>query len=106
MTGLATTNPTRERLRLEGFEIIDDTLTFLIGCLGEALESTGEISLLPYLPWAGTAPCDANPPAAEVATKAIAPAQVELAGGHVFYYHRILPGWSRRTPCDSRDTPR
>ena len=63
MTGLATTNPTRERLRLEGFEIIDDTLTFLIGCLGEALESTGELSLLPYLPWAGTAPCDANPPA-------------------------------------------
>src|SRR5688500_4857322 len=63
MTGMATTNPARERLRLEGFEIIDDTLTFLIGCLGEALESTGEISLLPYLPWAGTAPCDANPPA-------------------------------------------
>ncbi len=63
MTGTATTNPTREQLRLEGFDLIDETLTFLIGCLGDALKSTGETELLPYLPWSGTIPEDANPPA-------------------------------------------
>jgi phosphoenolpyruvate carboxylase len=63
MTGTATTNPTREQLRLEGFEIIDENLSYLIGCLGDALKSTGETGLLPYLPWSGTVPCDANPPA-------------------------------------------
>ena len=62
MTGTATTTPTREQLRLEGFDLIDDTLSFLISCLGEALESTGETALLPYLPWSGTVPDDANPP--------------------------------------------
>ncbi|BCU76978.1 phosphoenolpyruvate carboxylase [Luteolibacter sp. LG18] len=63
MTGTATTTPTREQLRLEGFDLIDETLSLLIGCLGEALESTGETALLPYLPWSGTIPNDANPPA-------------------------------------------
>ncbi|MFD0892714.1 phosphoenolpyruvate carboxylase [Luteolibacter ambystomatis] len=63
MTGTATLTPTREQLRLEGFDLIDETLSFLIGCLGEALESTGETALLPYLPWSGTVPDDANPPA-------------------------------------------
>jgi len=63
MIGTANTTPTREQLRLEGFEIIDETLSYLIGCLGEALESTGETDLLPYLPWSGAVPCDANPPA-------------------------------------------
>lgn len=53
--------PTREQLRLEGFELIDDTLAFLIGCLGDALKSLGEDALLPYLPWSGTVP-DEHPP--------------------------------------------
>lgn len=52
----------RQRLRLEGFELIDETLSFLIGCLGEALEQLGENELLPYLPWSGQpAPTSAPP---------------------------------------------
>lgn len=52
----------RQRLRLEGFELIDDTLSFLISCLGEALEQLGEQELLPYLPWSGQpAPQSAAP---------------------------------------------
>ena len=42
------TNPTREQLRLEGFELIDETLSFLVGCLGDALKSLGEDELLPF----------------------------------------------------------
>jgi phosphoenolpyruvate carboxylase len=53
--------PTREQLRLEGFELIDETLSFLVGCLGDALKSLGEDELIPYLPWSGTVP-DAHPP--------------------------------------------
>lgn len=53
--------PTREQLRLEGFDLIDDTLSLLVGCLGEALKSLGEESLIPYLPWSGTVP-DQDPP--------------------------------------------
>ena len=41
----------RQRLRLEGFELIDETLTFLVECLGDALKGLGEDKLLPYLPW-------------------------------------------------------
>lgn len=53
--------PTREQLRLEGFELIDETLSFLVGCLGDALKSLGEEALLPYLPWSGTVPAS-HPP--------------------------------------------
>ncbi len=53
--------PTREQLRLEGFELIDETLSFLVGCLGDALKSLGEESLIPYLPWSGTVP-ENHPP--------------------------------------------
>ena len=53
--------PTREQLRLEGFELIDETLSFLVGCLGDALKSLGEDSLIPYLPWSGTVP-ESHPP--------------------------------------------
>jgi phosphoenolpyruvate carboxylase len=53
--------PTREQLRLEGFELIDENLSFLVGCLGDALKSMGEDSLLPYLPWSGTIP-ESHPP--------------------------------------------
>ena len=53
--------PTREQLRLEGFELIDETLSFLVGCLGDALKSLGEDELIPFLPWAGTAP-ENHPP--------------------------------------------
>jgi len=52
----------RQRLRLEGFELIDETLHFLIGCLGEALEQLGEKELLPYLPWVGHPAPSASPP--------------------------------------------
>ncbi|GAA5483045.1 phosphoenolpyruvate carboxylase [Haloferula sargassicola] len=54
-------SPTREQLRLEGFEQIDETLETLIDCLAEALKSLGEDDLLPYLPWSGTVPED-HPP--------------------------------------------
>ena len=49
-------HPTREQLRREGFEQIDETLTTLIDCLAEALKSLGEDDLLPYLPWSGAVP--------------------------------------------------
>lgn len=54
--------PTREQLRLEGFDLIDDTLAFLIGCLGDALKGLGEKELIPYLPWSGSVPLDGQPP--------------------------------------------
>ena len=55
MTDPATT-PTREQLRLEGFELIDERLRYLLGCLEDALVSTGEKELLPFLPWSGREP--------------------------------------------------
>ena len=53
--------PTREQLRTEGFELIDEKISYLTGCLAEALESLGETDLIPYLPWSGEVPED-NPP--------------------------------------------
>ncbi|MFT3990533.1 MAG: phosphoenolpyruvate carboxylase [Luteolibacter sp.] len=55
MTDLAG-NPTREQLRLEGFGLIDEKLDYLLGCLKDALESTGEKELLPFMPWSGKEP--------------------------------------------------
>jgi phosphoenolpyruvate carboxylase len=49
-------NPIREQLRLEGFELIDERLDYLLGCLEDALKSTGETDLLPYMPWSGREP--------------------------------------------------
>ena len=50
------TNPTREQLRLEGFDLIDERLRYLLGCLEEALVSTGDQELLPFMPWSGREP--------------------------------------------------
>lgn len=47
---------TREELRLQGFDLIDETLSHLISCLSDALESLGENDLIPYLPWSGEIP--------------------------------------------------
>ena len=47
---------TREELRLQGFDLIDETLSYLISCLSDALESLGEEELIPYLPWTGSVP--------------------------------------------------
>ncbi|NQX02105.1 phosphoenolpyruvate carboxylase [bacterium] len=55
MTDLATT-PIREQLRLEGFDLIDERLHYLLGCLRDALTSTGETALLPFMPWSGSEP--------------------------------------------------
>jgi phosphoenolpyruvate carboxylase len=55
MTDIAT-NLTREQLRLEGFDLIDERLQYLLGCLEEALTSTGATELLPFLPWSGREP--------------------------------------------------
>ncbi|BCX48724.1 phosphoenolpyruvate carboxylase [Haloferula helveola] len=55
------TSSTREQLRLEGFELIDENLRFLIDCLSDALRSLGETELLPYLPWSGSVP-EEQPP--------------------------------------------
>jgi phosphoenolpyruvate carboxylase len=49
-------NPTREQLRLEGFDLIDERLQYMLGCLEDALVSTGETELLPFLPWSGREP--------------------------------------------------
>lgn len=53
---------TRQRLRLEGFELIDESLHFLMDCLHEALTQLGETELLPYLPWSATPPAETTPP--------------------------------------------
>ena len=55
------TTPTREQLRSEGFELIDEKLSYLTDCLAEALESLGETELIPYLPWSGSVPEDTPP---------------------------------------------
>lgn len=47
---------TREKLRLEGFELIDERLDLMIGCLKEALESVGESDLVAHMPWTGSEP--------------------------------------------------
>jgi len=52
---------TRTQLRLEGFELIDENLEFLLGCLGDALRSLGEEDLLRYMPWSGEIPRDQPP---------------------------------------------
>jgi phosphoenolpyruvate carboxylase len=52
----STVNPIRKQLRLEGFDLIDERLQYLLHCLEEALISTGETELLPYLPWSGREP--------------------------------------------------
>jgi phosphoenolpyruvate carboxylase len=49
-------NPTREQLRLEGFDLIDGQLSYLLKCLEDALESTGDRDLLPFMPWSGHTP--------------------------------------------------
>ena len=51
-----TSSTTREELRLQGFDLIDENLSFLISCLADALESLGETDLIPYLPWTGKVP--------------------------------------------------
>ncbi len=43
----------REQLRLEGFDLINERLRYLLDCLEEALVSTGREDLLPYMPWSG-----------------------------------------------------
>ncbi len=54
---------TREQLRIEGFGLIDERLSYLLGCLEDALESAGEKELLPHMPWSGEAPAaNATPP--------------------------------------------
>ena len=53
---------TREQLRIEGFGLIDERLSYLLGCLEDALESAGEKELLPFMPWAGKAPSTSTTP--------------------------------------------
>lgn len=57
----AASNPVREQLRLEGFDLIDEQLKFMLSCLEEALETTGEKELLPFMPWSGRIPTGAAP---------------------------------------------
>ncbi len=52
----STVSPTRKQLRLEGFDLIDGQLKYLLSCLEEALISTGAHELVPYLPWSGRQP--------------------------------------------------
>lgn len=47
---------TRDQLRIEGFGLIDERLTYLLGCLHDALASAGETQLLPFMPWSGKEP--------------------------------------------------
>ena len=61
MTTKSDTNPIRENLRKEGFALIDETLTFLIDSLSDALTSLGEDELIPFPPWKNPSP--ESPPA-------------------------------------------
>lgn len=47
---------TRDQLRIEGFGLIEENLNYLLGCLHDALQSTGETDLLPLMPWSGAEP--------------------------------------------------
>lgn len=53
---------TRDQLRIEGFGLIDERLSYLLGCLYDALASAGETQLLPYMPWSGKEPADGDTP--------------------------------------------
>jgi len=53
---MTSASTTREELRLQGFDLIDENLSFLISCLSDALQSLGETELIPYLPWTGKVP--------------------------------------------------
>ena len=53
---------TRDQLRIEGFGLIDERLTYLLGCLRDALTSAGETQLLPYMPWSGKEPAPGEIP--------------------------------------------
>jgi phosphoenolpyruvate carboxylase len=55
-------NPIREKLRAEGFELIDERLALMLGCLQDALRAVGENDLLPFLPWSGREPEAGNIP--------------------------------------------
>jgi phosphoenolpyruvate carboxylase len=46
---------TREELRIAGFDLIDERLNYLLGCLKDALASAGETELLDHMPWSGAA---------------------------------------------------
>ncbi len=54
-------NLDRKNLRLEGFTLIDETLTFLIDSLSDALTSLGEDELIPFLPWRDVTPESSAP---------------------------------------------
>ena len=58
---VTTQNQTREELRKEGFELIDDTLGFLIDCLSDSLTALGEEELKAFLPWRNETPQTAPP---------------------------------------------
>ena len=60
-TNKTTTKLIRESLRNEGFDLIDDTLNFLIDSLSDALTSLGEDELIPFLPWRNETP-NSTPP--------------------------------------------
>ncbi len=63
LTILSFMSSTREQLRIEGFGLIDERLSYLLGCLEDALKSAGEKELLAFMPWSGKAPqTNATPP--------------------------------------------
>ena len=53
---MSSSNTTRDELRIQGFDLIDETLSYLISCLSDALKSLGEDELIPYIPWSGKVP--------------------------------------------------
>jgi phosphoenolpyruvate carboxylase len=53
---------TREQLRLEGFDLIDETLAELIKSLGEALHGLRADELIAFLPWSGSVPAENSAP--------------------------------------------
>ena len=57
---------TRDQLRIEGFGLIDERLTYLLGCLRDALASAGETQLLPFMPWSGKEPAAGEIPPADL----------------------------------------
>ena len=87
-------NPTREQLRLEGFELIDDTLGFLLGCLKDALESTGEKYLFDSAEANHLA--DAQKVKLNIVTPSVQQLAINLSGGN--QQKTLLAKWLATNP--------
>lgn len=55
----------RNKLRQQGFDLIESNLQFLLQCFEEVLTELGEHHLVPFLPWRNTSKLEDAPPEAQ-----------------------------------------